>query len=396
MAPESSITVTVNSRKAVSGKKIIRTISMLVILLVIAFPFLWLIISSFKHEKDIISFPPRIFADSYTLDNYIKVWTTIPLLDYIKNTVIFAGGTVITSVFFDSLAGYAFARMRFKGKSVLFYFVLLTMMIPFQVFMIPLFIEVNLLGMLDTYAGLIIPRMTTAFGIFMMRSFFITLPDSLEEAARIDGLSEFNIFLKIMLPLSKPTLLSLGIFTLMNSWNDLLYPLILTSSSKMRTLPAGLALFTGQNISFYGPVMAQWKGEGSGNIIYFFFQGIKQHFGKNLFLSLLTIIIYFLVNQLLEEQTIVLSISGYVVLLIYSMFLLSWIYVISENKDITFLQIFEQSAWKVFFDFLRNILCCVLLLGFVLLIFLFPPFIFIFAGGVWKLVSIILTIGNER
>ncbi|MDT2296283.1 carbohydrate ABC transporter permease [Enterococcus faecium] len=256
MAPESSITVTVNSRKAVSGKKIIRTISMLVILLVIAFPFLWLIISSFKHEKDIISFPPRIFADSYTLDNYIKVWTTIPLLDYIKNTVIFAGGTVITSVFFDSLAGYAFARMRFKGKSVLFYFVLLTMMIPFQVFMIPLFIEVNLLGMLDTYAGLIIPRMTTAFGIFMMRSFFITLPDSLEEAARIDGLSEFNIFLKIMLPLSKPTLLSLGIFTLMNSWNDLLYPLMLTSSSKMRTLPAGLALFTGQNISFYGPVMA--------------------------------------------------------------------------------------------------------------------------------------------
>lgn len=256
MAPESSITVTVNSRKAVSGKKIIRTISMLVILLVIAFPFLWLIISSFKHEKDIISFPPRIFADSYTLDNYIKVWTTIPLLDYIKNTVIFAGGTVITSVFFDSLAGYAFARMRFKGKSVLFYFVLLTMMIPFQVFMIPLFIEVNLLGMLDTYAGLIIPRMTTAFGIFMMRSFFITLPDSLEEAARIDGLSEFNIFLKIMLPLSKPTLLSLGIFTLMNSWNDLLYPLILTSSSKMRTLPAGLALFTGHNISFYGPVMA--------------------------------------------------------------------------------------------------------------------------------------------
>lgn len=97
-------------------------------------------------------------------------------------------------------------------------------------------------------------------------------------------------------------------------------------------------------------VMAQWKGEGSGNIIYFFFQGIKQHFGKNLFLSLLTIIIYFLVNQLLEEQTIVLSISGYVVLLIYSMFLLSWIYVISENKDITFLQIFEQSAWKVFFE----------------------------------------------
>ncbi|MGC6769349.1 carbohydrate ABC transporter permease [Enterococcus sp. LJL128] len=257
MTTESTLVpANVKKRKKATPKKILSTIGMILVLCIIAFPFLWLIISSFKYEKDIISFPPKIFADKYTLDNYIKVWSTIPLLDYIKNTVIFAGGTVITSVFFDSLAGYAFARMNFKGKSALFYFVLLTMMIPFQVFMIPLFIEVNLMGLLDTYAGLIIPRMTTAFGIFMMRSFFITLPNSLEEAARIDGLNEFKIFWKIMLPLSKPTLLSLGIFTLMNSWNDLLYPLILTSSSKMRTLPAGLALFTGQNISFYGPVMA--------------------------------------------------------------------------------------------------------------------------------------------
>ena len=256
MISESTIAKVGQKRNKVEFKKILSIIGILLVLFIIAFPFLWLIISSFKYEKDIISFPPRIFADEYTLDNYIKVWSTIPLLDYIKNTVIFAGGTVITSIFFDSLAGYAFARMNFKGKSVLFYFILLTMMIPFQVFMIPLFIQVNLLGLLDTYAGLIIPRMTTAFGIFMMRSFFVTLPASLEEAARIDGLNEFGIFWKIMLPLSKPTLLSLAIFTLMNSWNDLLYPLILTSSSKMRTLPAGLALFTGQNISFYGPVMA--------------------------------------------------------------------------------------------------------------------------------------------
>ena len=222
MISESTIAKVGQKRNKVEFKKILSIIGMLLVLFIIAFPFLWLIISSFKYEKDIISFPPRIFADEYTLDNYIKVWSTIPLLDYIKNTVIFAGGTVITSIFFDSLAGYAFARMNFKGKSVLFYFILLTMMIPFQVFMIPLFIQVNLLGLLDTYAGLIIPRMTTAFGIFMMRSFFVTLPASLEEAARIDGLNEFGIFWKIMLPLSKPTLLSLAIFTLMNSWNDLL------------------------------------------------------------------------------------------------------------------------------------------------------------------------------
>lgn len=235
---------------------IMKRVILVLVLLIVAFPFLWLLISSFKFEKDIISYPPQIFADKYTLNNYLKVWSTIPLLDYIKNTVIFAGGVVITSVFFDSLAGYAFARMEFKGKNLLFYFVLLTMMIPFQVFMIPLFLEVNVLGLLDSYPGMIIPRMTTAFGIYMMRSFFVTLPKDLEEAARIDGLNEFQIFLKIMLPLSKPSMISLAIFTLMNSWNDLLYPLIMTTSAKMRTLPSGLALFSGQNISFYGPVMA--------------------------------------------------------------------------------------------------------------------------------------------
>ena len=253
---EASTAIKPVSKKKQKTKQIVGKLILCVVILLVAFPFLWLLISSFKYEKDIISFPPKIFADRYTLENYTKVWTTIPLMDYIKNTVIFAGGVVITSVFFDSLAGYAFARMHFKGKSAFFYFVMITMMIPFQVFMIPLYMEVNFLGIIDSYPGLIIPRMTTAFGIFMMRSFFITLPKDLEEAARIDGLNEFNIFLKIMLPLSKPTMLSLGIFTLMNSWNDLLYPLIMTTSSKMRTLPAGLALFTGQNISFYGPVMA--------------------------------------------------------------------------------------------------------------------------------------------
>lgn len=231
-------------------------IFMVIVLIIIIFPFFWLLVFSFKMEKDIISYPPKIFADKYTFENYLKVWTTIPLLSYIKNTIIFAGGVVITSVFFDSLAAYAFARMNFKGKNILFYLVLLTMMIPFQVFMIPLFIEINKMSLLDSYIGLILPRMTSAFGIFMMRSFFVSLPKDLEEAARVDGLNEFKIFYKIMLPLCKPALLTLGIFTLMNNWNDLLYPLLLTSKTEMRTLPAGLALFTGQHISFYGPVMA--------------------------------------------------------------------------------------------------------------------------------------------
>ncbi|MCI1882173.1 MAG: carbohydrate ABC transporter permease [Sporolactobacillus sp.] len=235
---------------------IIFKIIMLLVVLIVLFPFIWLLISSFKYEKDIINYPPKIFATHYTFENYFKVWSTIPMFSYIKNTVIFAGGTMVISLLFDSMSGYAFARMNFRGKNVLFYFILLTMMIPFQVFMIPLFIEINKFNLLDTYAGLIIPRATTAFGIFMMRSFFVTMPKDLEDAARIDGLNEFGIYRRIMMPLAKPSLMALAIFTLMNNWNDLLYPLILTNTTNMRTLPAGLALFSGQHISFYGPVMA--------------------------------------------------------------------------------------------------------------------------------------------
>ncbi|MBO3093087.1 carbohydrate ABC transporter permease [Schleiferilactobacillus harbinensis] len=237
-------------------KSITFKVLMSIIILIVLFPFIWLLISSFKYEKDIITYPPHIFSGKYTFENYIKVWDTIPLLDYIKNTVIFAGSTMIISLVLDSMTGYALARMEFRGKSFFYYFIMVSMMIPFMVYMIPLFIEMNKLNLLDTYAGLIIPRATTAFGIFMMRSSFVSLPNDLEEAARIDGLNEWGIFTKIMLPLEKPALMALAVFTLTNNWNDLLYPLILTTTSSMRTLPAGLALFTGQHISFYGPVMA--------------------------------------------------------------------------------------------------------------------------------------------
>lgn len=235
---------------------LLSNILLVVVMILVLFPFAWLLISSFKFEKDIITYPPSILANRYTLDNYIKVWTTIPLFKYIVNTIIFAGGVVITSVFLDSLSGYAFARMNFKGKQFFFYFVLVTMMIPFQVFMIPLFLQMSKLNLIDSYVGLILPRMTSAFGIFLMRSFYVSLPKDLEESARIDGLGEFGIFLKIMMPLSKPAMLTLAIQTLMSNWNDLLYPLLLTTTSDKRTLPSGLALFSGQNISFYGPVMA--------------------------------------------------------------------------------------------------------------------------------------------
>jgi len=242
-------------KKITPGQTIV-FISVLLMLIVVLFPFLWLIISTFKIDTDIVKFPPTLFGTQYTISSYVKVWESIPLLDFLKNTVIFAGSVTVISVLFDSMAGYAFARFNFKGKKGLFAFILITMMIPFQVLMIPLFIEIFKLGILNTYVGLILPRMADAFGIFLMRSSFISLPKELEEAARVDGYNEFQIFFKIMLPLSKPAIITLGIINLMGNWNDLLYPLMLTSTTKMRTISAGLALFVGQRTLEYGPTLA--------------------------------------------------------------------------------------------------------------------------------------------
>lgn len=228
----------------------------LLLLIAVLHPFLWILISSFKMEQDLIKFPPAFFSEKYTFSSFVLVWERIPLFDFFCNTLIFAGGVMVFSVFFDSMAGYAFARIRFKGRKALFTLILITMMVPFQVLMIPLFVEVYKLGMLDTYWGLIIPRAASAFGIFMMRSFFVALPKDLEESGRVDGLNEFRIYWNIMLPLCKPAMITLGIFLLMNNWNDLIYPLMLTSSTEMRTLSAGLAMFVGQRSIEYGATLA--------------------------------------------------------------------------------------------------------------------------------------------
>lgn len=229
---------------------------LLFLLALVLYPFLWMVISSFKAEPDIVTYPPQFFAPGYTLEQYRHVFSAIPLWRYIRNTAIFAFGTTLSSVLLDSMAGYAFARIRFRGRKTLFSLVLTTMMIPFQITMIPLFILIFKMGLLNTYAGLILPRMSSAFGIFMMRSYFVGLPKDLEEAARIDGLNEMGIFFRIMLPLCKPAVLSLGIFLMMGNWNDLIYPLMLTTTTDMRTLPSGLAMFVGERVTQYGPSIA--------------------------------------------------------------------------------------------------------------------------------------------
>lgn len=243
-------------KKKVNKFNVIRVIVCLVVLFLILFPFLWLVLSTFKMQKDIIKWPPTIWPKRWTIQNYIKVWDRIPLASYIKNTVIFAGAVSICSATLDSLAGYAFARLEFKGREMIFNIVLLTMLIPFQIIMIPLYLELNLMKILNTYVGLILPRAASAYGIFFMRSFFMGLPKELEEAARIDGMSEFGIYRKIMFPLCKPAFITFFIFCLTSNWNDLIYPMMMISSTKMRTLSAGLAMFVGEGVRETGPALA--------------------------------------------------------------------------------------------------------------------------------------------
>lgn len=224
--------------------------------LLVLIPLIWLALSSVRPAGEIIRYPPSFFPSRLTGEHFRAVGKSIPLLRYAANSFAFAGGVTVLSLLFDTMAGYAFARLKFRFKGVLFYAVLITMMIPFQVIMIPLFVETYLLGILDTYWGLILPRASSAYGIFLMQAFFVTVPRDLEEAARIDGLDEYRIFTRIMAPLCKPAMLTLGLILFMNNWNDLIYPLMLTNSTQMRTLSAGLAVFVGDKVISYGPTFA--------------------------------------------------------------------------------------------------------------------------------------------
>ncbi len=229
---------------------------LVVLAVLVLLPIIWMVFSAFKPEKEIISWPPTFFPDSLTLQNFLDVQDRIHISRYMLNSVIYAGGTTLLAVVVNSMAGYAYAFYDFKGKNGMFLLTLATMMVPFQVIMVPLFLVVFKLGMYDSYWGLIIPRVAVAGSIFMMRAAFAGIPKELAEAARIDGLSEFGIFWRIMLPQVKPAVITLVILSINGSWNDLLWPMIVTSRTEMRTLANGLALFIGQNTIEYGAAFA--------------------------------------------------------------------------------------------------------------------------------------------
>jgi multiple sugar transport system permease protein len=236
--------------------KVTTFLVLLFVAFVILLPLIWTLLTSLKLETDIVKYPPQLFPRSLTLQHYVDIWHRIPFARLFFNTVIFAGGVTVISLAFDSMTAYALARLEFPGRDVLFVLVLITMMLPFQVTLIPLFSLLSDFNWINTHQGLIVPRATNAFGIFFLRQFFLSIPRDLEDAARMDGASEFRIYRQVILPLAVPALLTLGLFHFMYNWNDLLWPLIVTTETSMQTLPAGLALFMGEHVVEYGLLMA--------------------------------------------------------------------------------------------------------------------------------------------
>lgn len=245
-----------NSRIARRVPALVLWCILAVVAAAVLFPLVWMVLTSFKPEADVVTTPPRLWPHVVTLSAYRSIWSRIPFLRYLWNSVVFTVGVTLISLTLDSLAGYGFARLPYRGRNVAFMAVLLTLMLPFHVTLVPLFVMLARLHWLNTYAALIVPRATNAFGIFMMRQFFVTLPGELDEAARIDGAGELQIFYRVYLPLTAPALGTLLVFHFMYNWNDFLWPMIMTASDNMRTLPVGLALFMGQHVVEYAVIMA--------------------------------------------------------------------------------------------------------------------------------------------
>lgn len=220
-------------------------------------PFAWALSASFKHLSEIVTGGIHFIPENFTLDNYKTIFLKEPLFSrWLLNSIIVAVFITGFNLLFNSMAGYALARIPFKGRTLLFFIILAVLMVPSQITLIPSYLILKNLGWLNSYQGLIVPNVVNATFIFMMRQFFINFPKELEEAAALDGLSRWETFLSIVLPLAKPALAAQAIFIFMGAWNNFLMPLIVLSDPTMFTLPLGLNTFKGQYISYWNYIMA--------------------------------------------------------------------------------------------------------------------------------------------
>ncbi len=243
-----SSSLTTQKRKKLIVESIIHTIIYVVLSVIgisMLVPFFWMLSTSLKPMAQVFVLPPQWIPHPVMWQNYVEAWTRVPFPRWYFNSIFVAATVTAGQVFTSALAAYAFSRLRFKGRDKLFFAYIATMMIPGSVTMIPTFILCKVLGLIDTYQGLIIPGMFSAYGTFLLRQFFMGLPTELEDAAKIDGCSLFGIFRQVIVPLSKPALATLTTFTFMGSWGSFLWPLIMTNSIEMKTLPVGLYAFMG-------------------------------------------------------------------------------------------------------------------------------------------------------
>jgi multiple sugar transport system permease protein len=226
-------------------------------LLVVVGPFVWMALSSFKPEGEIRSVPPTWWPETFTLDHFRELFARLDFPLFFFNSALVAVAVTAGNLLFCSLVGYALAKLRYPGKRVLFLAVLGMLMVPGMVTFVPQFVLVSNMGLTNTYAGLILPFLVGPFGVFLMRQFLLSIPDDLIEAARVDGAGELRIFWRVVLPLCRPALATLGILTFLASWNNFLWPLVVASTEDKYTLPVALALYSiGQNRTDFGLLLA--------------------------------------------------------------------------------------------------------------------------------------------
>lgn len=226
-------------------KKLLVYIVMLVVAVIFLFPLLWSFISSLKPEAQIVSYPPKWIPETVTLDNYTTVLNNYPYLSWMMNSVLMTVASTIFVLVLTTLAAYAFGRLQFPGKKIIFTLIVAMLLVPNQAYIVPLFLLVSKLGLLNTYSSIVLVAGANVTSLFILTSFFKSIPNELEEAARMDGCKDFGIFAKIMLPLSKPALSTVTILMFITNWNNFLWPLIAIRENSLKPLAVGIAQFLG-------------------------------------------------------------------------------------------------------------------------------------------------------
>lgn len=265
------------------SKSVLLHVFVYLLAIVTLVPFIWMVLTSFKDLGEIFTYPPKFFPEKLKLENYVNAFEAAPFGRYYLNSMFVAVVVTLGQLVTCSLAAFAFARLNFRGRNVLFFIFLGTMMIPYNVTMIPSFMVLYWLGWIDSFKALIVPGLASAFGVFLLRQFFLTIPKELEEAAYIDGATKLQVLWRIIIPLAKPALATLAIFTFMGVFNDFIWALIVLNSEELRTVQLGLAIFRDRYLTQWDLLMAGSVTAVLPILIVFFFA--QSYFIKGITLS---------------------------------------------------------------------------------------------------------------